>query len=116
MRTFFFAIVLMSIIMIVIVHGGAPRIHSLHGMLANVPRTVRWGRRAVCGRPHECKQNLIRSWTCGRALSCVRPQNAASHAAGPYGSAKIRSITLTRAQGASARTGFPDLVLSTVCP
>ena len=39
-----------------------------------------------------------------------------SHAAGPYGSAKIRSITLTRAQGASARTGFPDPVLSTVCP
>ncbi|MBB4201173.1 hypothetical protein GGD83_005011 [Rhodoblastus sphagnicola] len=95
--------------------------------------------------PASCKITLASSpltanWTaCGIAAPCVdAPTNASeilfghghvvercrvsglkmrlSHAPDPYGSARIGSITLTRARGASVRTGFPDPVLSTVCP
>jgi hypothetical protein len=37
---------------------------------------------------------------CGRVLTCVRPRDAAAHAAGPYGSARIGARTVTRARSA----------------
>lgn len=53
----------------------------------------------MCGRPRWCKKNLSKSTGRGRVLTCVRPLMRPSHAAGPYGSSRSGSNSISRARG-----------------
>ena len=53
----------------------------------------------MCGRPRWCKKNLSKSTERGRVLTCVRPLMRPSHAAGPYGSSRSGSNSISRARG-----------------
>jgi hypothetical protein len=54
----------------------------------------------MCGRPRWCKKNLSKSTGRGQVLTCVRPLMRPSHAAGPYGSSRSGSNSISRARGA----------------
>ena len=54
----------------------------------------------MCGHPRWCKKNLSKSTGRGRVLTCVRPLMRPSHAAGPYGSSRSGSNSISRARGA----------------
>ena len=54
----------------------------------------------MCGRARRCKKNLLKSLEHGRVLTCVRPLMRPLHAAGPYGSSRSRSNSISRARGA----------------
>lgn len=54
----------------------------------------------MCGRPRRSKKNLLKSLERGRVLTCVRPLMRPLHAAGPYGSSRSRSNSISRARGA----------------
>ncbi len=54
----------------------------------------------MCGRPRWCKKNLSKGSERGRVLTCVRPLLRLLHAAGPYGSSRIGSNSISRARGA----------------
>ena len=53
----------------------------------------------MCGRPRWCKKNLSKSTGRGQVLTCVRPLMRPSHAAGPYGSSRSGSNSISRARG-----------------
>jgi hypothetical protein len=55
----------------------------------------------MCGRPHRCKKNLFEeggAWS--GADMCPASCCGLSHAAGPYGSSRSGSNSISRAQGA----------------
>ena len=71
----------MSIIRIVIVHGGAPRIHGLPEMLANAQRIGRWDRRAANGEVLQRRKPDAARMAVGREIDGVDEMQLADGAA-----------------------------------
>ena len=66
--------------------------------------------------PGNAREISRRFWPRSRFPSSVRPQLRPSDAAGPYGSSWSGSESNRRAFRTLSKTGFPDLVSSTVVP